>query len=119
MHLEKMYKVDDGFYVLSTWPREDSRTGEKMMPIWRVQKDGSGKEIVGRNSRGKCGELYRYFKIRFTIPWKMHRTDGNYQFSSMADVIRRERDNKQIWQSDLYSGYIEYVAGNRRVVICK
>ena len=44
---QKMYKVDDGFYVLSTWPREDSKTGEKMMPIWRVQNDGSGKEIVG------------------------------------------------------------------------
>ena len=29
----KMYEVDDGFYVLSTWPREDSKTGEKMMPI--------------------------------------------------------------------------------------
>ena len=42
----KMYEVDDGFYVLSTWPREDSRTGEKMMPIWRVEKDGSGKEII-------------------------------------------------------------------------
>ena len=28
---QKMYKVDDGFYVLSTWPREDSKTGEKMI----------------------------------------------------------------------------------------
>ena len=105
----KMYEVDDGFYVLSTWPREDSRTGEKMMPIWRVEKDGSGKEIIAEIP--EAGSVnYTIFQDKIYYTMEDAQEDGNYQFS-IWQMSLDGKDNKQIWQSDLYSGYIDTLQG--------
>ena len=106
---QKMYKVDDGFYVLSTWPREDSKTGEKMMPIWRVQNDGSGKEIVGEIPDASVVN-YTVFQDKIYYTMEDIRTDGNYQFS-VWQMSLDGKEKKQIWQGDLYSGYISTLQG--------
>ncbi len=113
----KMYEVDDGFYVLSTWPREDSRTGEKMMPIWRVEKDGSGKEIIAEIP--EAGSVnYTIFQDKIYYTMEDAQEDGNYQFS-IWQMSLDGKDNKQIWQSDLYSGYIDTLQGIGDWFICK
>ena len=105
----KMYKVDDGFYVLSIYQERGSKDTEKMMPIWRVEKDGSGKEIIAEIP--EAGSVnYTIFQDKIYYTMEDAQEDGNYQFS-IWQMSLDGKDNKQIWQSDLYSGYIDTLQG--------
>lgn len=50
------------------------------MPIWRVQNDGSGKEIVGEIPDASAVN-YTVFQDKIYYTMEDIRTDGNYQFS--------------------------------------
>ena len=89
---------------------EDSKDwGKKMMPIWRVQNDGSGKEIVGEIPDASVVN-YTVFQDKIYYTMEDIRTDGNYQFS-VWQMSLDGKEKKQIWQGDLYSGYISTLQG--------
>ena len=79
------------------------------MPIWRVEKDGSGKEIIAEIP--EAGSVnYTIFQDKIYYTMEDAQEDGNYQFS-IWQMSLDGKDNKQIWQSDLYSGYIDTLQG--------
>ena len=79
------------------------------MPIWRVQNDGSGKEIVGEIPDASVVN-YTVFQDKIYYTMEDIRTDGNYQFS-VWQMSLDGKEKKQIWQGDLYSGYISTLQG--------
>lgn len=79
------------------------------MPIWRVENDGSGKEIVGEIPDASVVN-YTVFQDKIYYTMEDVRTDGNYQFS-VWQMSLDGKEKKQIWQGDLYSGYISTLQG--------
>ena len=74
-----------------------------------MENDGSGKEIVGEIPDASVVN-YTVFQDKIYYTMEDIRTDGNYQFS-VWQMSLDGKEKKQIWQGDLYSGYISTLQG--------
>ena len=107
--IDKMYEADDAIYMIGGESRRDQVTKEKQCPLWRVEKDGTGKKVVGGIPDINSMQ-YTILNDILYYAVQERETDGSYR-TSIWQMTLDGKNKKEIWSSELYNNFVYILQG--------